>query len=260
MPATLTFRIIVLIVQILYPLTEPIKVMKIKFLFATLIGLSLSSITARAQQGDPWILQAYRELYNRQPTAAELNINNYNRGSWSNYAELKNYVSKYQSSKGSPLQGDPWIFQIYNELYNRNPNALEVNIKNYNGGSWGNYADLKNHVQEFQSSLLQAGITISTAFVNNVAIVGFNQNGQQIAVAALSLNGGQIVANDGATIVSGGAGNIVSGGAGNLIGQDGAGIIINSAMGGISFGNSYTILSENTRVVKSGKGSLIIRK
>ena len=58
--------------------------------------------------------------------------------------------------------------------------------------------------------------------------------------------------NDGATIVSGGAGN--------LIGQDGAGIAINSAMGGISFGSSYTIQSENTRVVKFGKGSLIIRK
>ncbi|MHB1177321.1 MAG: hypothetical protein ACYCZO_03225, partial [Daejeonella sp.] len=156
-----------------------------------------------------------------------------------NYAELKNYVSRYQSAKGSSLQGDPWIFQIYKELYNRNPNALEVNIKNYNGGSWSNYADLKKYIQEFQSSLMQSGITISTAFVNNVAIVGIKQNGQQVAVAALSLNGGQIVANDGATIVSGGAGNIVSGGAGNLIGQDGAGITINSAMGGISFGNSY---------------------
>ncbi len=235
--------------------------MKIKLLLAGLVCLSFFSITAQAQQGDPWIHQAYKELFNRQPTAAELNINNYNRGTWSNYAELKNHVQNYQSSLKTPaLKGDPWIFQIYKELFNRNPNALELNIKNYNGGSWTNYADLKKYVQEFQSSLTQAGITVSTALVNNVAIVAIKQNGQQVAVAALSLNGGQIMAGDGAAIISGGAGNIISGGAGNLIGQDGAGITVNAAMGGISFGSSYTIQSENTRVVKSGKGSLIIRK
>lgn len=235
--------------------------MKVKFFLALLVNISLLSINTQAQQGDPWIHQAYKELYNRQPTSAELNIQNYNRGSWSNYTELKNHVAKYQTSlKGPALNGDPWIFQVYNEVYNRNPNPLELNIKNYNGGTWSNYADLKKYVQEFQSSLMQGGITVSTAYVNNVAIVGIMRNGQQVAVAALSLTAGQIVANDGATIVNGGAGNLVSGGAGNLIGQDGAGITVNPSMGGISFGSSYTLQSESTRVIKSGKGSLIIGK
>lgn len=243
--------------------------MKLKFILLLLLSLSLLSVNSQAQQGDPWIHQAYRELYNRQPTAAELNIQNYNRGSWSNYAELKNHVANYQSSLKTPvLNGDPWIFQSYKELYNRAPNALELNIKNYNGGTWSSYAELKQFVQDFQSSMRQAGMTVSTAYVNNMAVVGIRQNGQQIAVAALSLNGGQIISNDGASIISGGAGNIISGGAGNiisggagnLIGQDGAGITISPAMGGISFGSSYTLASENTRVIKSGKGSLIISK
>ena len=158
------------------------------------------------------------------------------------------------------LQGDPWIFQVYKEVYNRTPNALELNIKNYNGGSWNNYQELKKYVQDFQSSFRQAGMTVSTAYVKNVAVVGIKQHGQQIAVAALSLNGGQIIASDGASIVAGGAGNIVAGGAGNLIGQDGAGIAVNSSMGGIGFGGSYTIASTNTNVVKSGKGALIVTR
>ncbi len=234
--------------------------MKIRLILAMLVCSSFLSINAQAQ-GDPWIHQAYKELYNRQPTATELNIKNYNQGTWSNYAQLKTFVQVYQSSLNTaPLKGDPWIFQIYKELYNRSPNALELNIKNYNGGTWTNYADLKKYVQEFQSSLSHSGMTISSVLVNNVAIVALKHNGQQVAVAALSLTAGQILANDGASIVAGGAGNIISGGAGNLIGQDGAGIVVNPAMGGISFGSSYTIQSENTRVIKSGKGSLIISK
>ncbi len=223
-------------------------------LFLVMITMILS-FESLAQQGDPWIIQAYKELYNRQPSSTELNIKNYNQGSWSNYAELKNYVLMYKSGG---LKGDPWIFKIYSELYNRNPNALELNIKNYNAGSWNNYNELKQYVQDFQASLRQAGITISTTIVKDVAIIGINQNGQQVAVAALSTNAGQIIASNGTAIVAGGAGNIVAGGAGNLIANDGASIKINSAMGGIGFGSSYTLQSENSRIVKSGKGALIV--
>lgn len=123
----------------------------------------------------------------------------------------------FSTLSAQTLTGDPWIFQAYKEMYNRQPNALEINIRNYNSGSWNNYGELKQYILQFQTSLLQSGITISTVFVKNVAVVGIRQNGQQVAVAALSLTGGQIVANDGATIVSGGAGNIVSGGAGILL-------------------------------------------
>jgi hypothetical protein len=42
------------------------------------------------------------------------------------------------------LTGDPMVFRAYKEIYNRQPNALEVNIKNYNGGNWYSYEELKN--------------------------------------------------------------------------------------------------------------------
>ncbi len=229
-----------------------------KMLLTLLLFSSVAIMTVSAQQGDPWIIQAYKELYSRQPTPSELNINNYNNGSWKSYPELKQYVSGYISSKAGVLKGDPWIFQSYSELYGRSPNALELNIKNYNGGTWANYAELKKYVSDFQTSLKQAGITLSTSVVKDVAVVGIFQNGKQIAAAALSTNAGQIIAASGAGIISGGAGNIIAGGAGNLLANDGASIAISTAMGGISFGSSYTLQSENNKVVKSGKGALLI--
>lgn len=238
-----------------------------KLLFTLILLTSITSLRVVAQQGDPWIIQSYKELYNRHPTQSELNIRNYNNGSWSSYTELKQYVSNYISSKAGLLKGDPWIFQVYSELYRRSPNALELNIKNYNGGTWGNYEELKKFVMDFQNSLRQSGITMSTAIVKDIAIVGLYQHGKQIAVSAVSTTAGQIIAPSGAAIVaggagniiSGGAGNIISGGAGNILSNDGASIAVNASMGGISFGSSYTLASENSKVVKSGKGSLLIK-
>lgn len=166
----------------------------------------------------------------------------------------------FSNVSAQTISGDPLIFKAYKELYNRQPNALEINLKNYNAGSWNDYEELKKNVQEFQTSLQQSGLTLSTVYVNNVAIVGIRQNGHQIAVAALSLNGGKILASGGAEIVKGAAGYIVSGSGGNLTGQDGLGIIINSKMGGISFGMPNTLSTENIKVVRSGKGALIINK
>src|SRR5215210_4790016 len=56
------------------------------------------NLQSKAQKGDPWIYQAYQEEYHRQPTAFELNIKNYNNGSWNNYGELKNYIKQYQAA------------------------------------------------------------------------------------------------------------------------------------------------------------------
>ena len=49
-------------------------------------------------KGDPWIFQAYAELYDRAPRALELNINLYNGGTWNSYAELKGYVQEMQNA------------------------------------------------------------------------------------------------------------------------------------------------------------------
>lgn len=70
-----------------------------KFLFALLLFVIAFNFSVRAQlKGDPWIFNAYKELYGRQPGPLELNIKLYNGGSWNNYGELKTYVQQFQSS------------------------------------------------------------------------------------------------------------------------------------------------------------------
>lgn len=160
------------------------------------------------------------------------------------------FVLAFNFSVSAQLKGDPWIFNAYKELYGRQPNPLELNIKLYNSGSWNNYAELKNYVQQFQNSLQQQQWKISYATVKDNSVVGLYENGKQIAVDFISHNGG--------TIISGGAGNIISGGAGNVIGQDGAGIATKN-LPGLGFANSYTLQS-GVKAAKSGKGALVIRR
>ena len=148
------------------------------------------------------------------------------------------------------LKGDPWIFQAYKELYSRQPTAWELNIQNYNLGSWNNYGELKTYVQNYQNSLSNAGISVSTISVNgNRTVALFNQGGKSVAV--------DLISNDGGSIVASGAGNIVASGAGNIV-TNATGNITNLA--GVSFGGKYTVQSGNTKVIPtSGKGALIIR-
>ncbi|MCY7290837.1 MAG: hypothetical protein LH615_01525, partial [Ferruginibacter sp.] len=69
--------------------------MKHKLLLTIIICIfSFSFVNAQ----DPWIIQVYKELHNRQPSAWELNIKNYNLGTWNNYGELKSYIQEYQNS------------------------------------------------------------------------------------------------------------------------------------------------------------------
>lgn len=68
---------------------------KLPYLLFLAAFLSLTS--ARAQSCDPWIIQAYGELFGRKPTAAECNISNYNNGSWNNYDQLKGYIKAYNN-------------------------------------------------------------------------------------------------------------------------------------------------------------------
>jgi hypothetical protein len=148
------------------------------------------------------------------------------------------------------LKGDPWIFQTYKELYNRQPTAWELNIQNYNLGSWNNYGELKTYVQNYQSSLSNAGFSVSTISLNaNRTVALFYQGGKAIAV--------DLITNDGGSIVASGAGNIVASGAGNVV-TNASGNITNLA--GVSFGGKYTLQSTGTKVIStSGKGALIIR-
>src|ERR1035437_4349529 len=140
------------------------------------------------------------------------------------------------------LKGDPWIFQAYKELYNLQPNAWELNIKNYNNGSWNNYGELKSYVVQYQRSLSQYNLSITTISLRNGQTAAlFNQYGKSIAA--------DVISNDGGSIVATGGGNLVAQGGGNL-----------ASLPGVSFGSSYTIKSNGTKVIPtSGKGALIIR-
>ena len=60
------------------------------FLIAGMFVLLGSSVFA--QSCDPWIVSIYKQLYNRQPTAQECNIRNYNNGSWSSYQQLTDLI------------------------------------------------------------------------------------------------------------------------------------------------------------------------
>lgn len=242
-----------------------------KFFPTTLLFLFLFSFS-KAQNCDPWIIQAYKQLYQRNPSADECNIKNYNNGSWNNYNELVGYIKTYKSKKPASmpaLTGDPWIFQIYKQLYNRQPNAWELNIKNYNNGSWKNYNELKKYISEFQNSLSKQNLQIKTGpWNNNNVLVGFFINGKQVAVNVVSAGGGNVVSAGGANVVSAGGGNVVSAGGGNVVSAGGANvvaagggnIVVNTSMAGVNFGGRYSVQSAGTTVVAtSGNGALIIK-
>lgn len=206
----------------------------------------------RAQNCDPWIVQAYKEYYQRTPSATECNIKNYNNGSWNSYEELKGYIRKYA--------GDPFIYQAYNELYGRRPNEWELYAQLYNKGSWSDYASLKRYVQEYQQSIGRSGLLTKTAPYNGNVAVGFFINGQQVAVNVVSPGGGNVVSAGGANAVAAGGANVVSAGGANVVSPGGGNIIINNSMAGVRIGEKYTAQSAGTKVIPaSGSGALIIK-
>ncbi|NDK55399.1 hypothetical protein [Pontibacter fetidus] len=249
-----------------------------------------------AQNCDPWIVQIYQQEYRRNPTAEECNIRNYNNGSWGSYADLTTYIKAYQTKNSSTakasvpattvkLEGDPWIFKAYRELYRREPVALELNVNNYNGGSWASYAQLKRFVAEFQNSLKNHNAQIKTVdTANGNQLTGLYLNGEQVAVALISKNGGGVVAAGGmnvvsagganvvaaggmnvispggGNVVSAGGANVVSAGGANVVSAGGANISMHQNMAGLSFGGRYSVQSAGTKVIPtSGKSALIIR-
>lgn len=240
--------------------------MKLKLSVLSIFSLLVLSKSLSAQC-DPWIQQAYKQLYNRAANSEECNIRNYNNGSWSNYEQLVGYIKAYKSKASNSsfampeLKGDPWIFQIYQQLYNRKPNAWELNISNYNGGSWKNYDELKNYVKQFQTALSKKNLEIKTAgWANNNVLVGFFIDGKQVAVNVVSAGGGNVVSAGGANVVSAGGANVVSAGGANVVSAGGANILVNSSMAGVSFGGRYVTQSAGTTVVPtSGNSALIIR-
>jgi hypothetical protein len=157
------------------------------------------------------------------------------------------------SLKAQVLKGDPWIFQVYKEVYGRQPTGWELNINNYNSGSWNNYAELKKYVQEFQTSLSNNRITIVNQKINDSKILtGFFQNGKLVAANVISPQGGNVIAV--------GGGNVITAGGANVVAPGGANMQISSRLAGVSFGGRYSVQSAGTTIIPaSGKSALIIR-
>ncbi len=150
-------------------------------------------------------------------------------------------------------KGDPWIFQAYQELYYRQPNAWELNIRNYGDGSWKNYGELKSYIQQYQNSQKFQGLSVRTINLSNGQVAAlFNKDGRAVAVDLITNDGGSIVASGAGNIVASGAGNIVTNASGNITG-----------LLGVYFGPSSTkvlVSGPGAGVYKtSGSGALIIK-
>ncbi|ANE52140.1 hypothetical protein [Flavisolibacter tropicus] len=174
---------------------------------------------------DPWIVKAYQELYRRTPSAQECNTRNYNNGSWNNYNELVTYIKNYNNAKNPPaqtakstLKGDPWIVQIYRELYRRDPNAGELVISNYGNGKWSDYNSLKKLIQEFQNNLSKNKINLKYKDIGGLGyfLVGYATPNGLGAVNIVDANGAKVVAAGGLNLINADIARVVSAGGLNL--------------------------------------------
>jgi len=158
--------------------------------------------------------------------------------------------------------GDPWIKEIYNSTWGRDPEGIEWNINNYNGGHWTTKAELMKAIYEWRKNMAAASVTFATSVkkANGNALVGVYQNGTQIAVDLVNVSNGNIVAQGGGNIVAQGGGNLVGNSGGTIISTNGGGITVNQTMKGAGFGSAtYHVLSAGEKVIKtSGTGALII--
>jgi hypothetical protein len=147
---------------------------------------------------------------------------------------------------------DPWLNQIYRQLYNRAPvgqgESCECNIKLYNNGSWANYQELTNFVKQLQ----QTGLRFGYAPLGNNTVMAVAQGNLIQAVSVLDANG-NLVAAGGGNLVAAGGGNLVAAGGGNLTG-------LRAATPGFGFGSGYSVQSgEKRRLPTSGKGAIVIK-
>lgn len=155
-------------------------------------------------------------------------------------AQVKlNDASNFQVVKQLPsikesmpkLTGDPWIFQAYKDLYgaNRKPNAWELNIKNYNNGSWTSYEQLKQYVAKYQNMLMEQGIEMKSGGYNGNVLVAFFKLGKQVAVNVVAAGGGNVVAAGGANVVAAGGANVVAAGGANVVAAGGGNLVVNKS-------------------------------
>ena len=236
--------------------------MKRILLFA-LLACSLSASELVAQTSvDPWITKAYSELYKRTPNAEESKIANYNNGSWNSYPELLSYIVAYNNNKGgSHIKGDPWIFRAYYENYNRIPIPWELNIRNYNNGSWNNYDELKKFITEYQNALVVNRLQVVMATVKSVAKLAetaavFILDGKPVAANLIGNDAGSLKAVGGNELKAKGITALIDMNGATLISDDGSTL---KNLKGVQF-SGYGLMSEEgaKKIRTAGKTTLVI--
>lgn len=157
------------------------------------------------------------------------------------------------------VKGDPWIFQVYKELYGRQPNAWEIQIKLYNNGSWKDYNQLKQYVKDYQASLSSNSLSVSVTAIksspNAAALI--NQNGKTIAADLISQDGNGIVAQGGGNLVNTNGSNLKDVNGNNIVAQGGGNL---RDIPGASLGSNRQLMAGDKKIIKtSGQGAIIIR-
>lgn len=166
------------------------------------------------------------------------------------------FVLALNFSVSAQPKDDPWIFNAYKEMYNRQPSFWELNILLYNGGSWNSYPQLKSFITEYQNSMSSQGITIKIYTSGDKSLVAFDKGNKTIAVDLISNDGGRVLAAGGGNVIAAVGGNVIAAGGGNIV----AGEAVNfSSLGGVlpSRTNSGMFSGGSIRVKSSGKGSLV---
>ncbi|HVK97799.1 MAG TPA: hypothetical protein VM368_08275 [Flavisolibacter sp.] len=213
--------------------------MKIKF--SLLLLLSVLTTTLNAQ--DPWIVKAYRQIYGKTNlTMAEVNIRNYNNGSWNSYCELVSHIVGYNNSRGS-AKGDPWIFRVYCELYSEKiPSSDELNIRNYNNGSWNNYAELKRYVQAYNSPPVVVTGKFKGGKYDGKPALAVLDKGTVKAVNLIGPDGATLIGPDGGSIIGNDAGSLISNGT-SIIGNDAGSFVVTKGAGVVMEGGPLRLIS-----------------
>ena len=156
--------------------------MKYTIITLQLVLCLLLTTSVKAQRVDPWIVQAYQELYKRYPTTEETNIYNYNNGSWNSYEQLKGYIQNYINNK------------IINTPTTYAPTPVTGTI---NGGRY----DGRNALALLEGNKV---ITLNLIGSDGSTLVGND------GASLIGNDGSTLVGNDGASLIGVGGSTLIS--------------------------------------------------
>jgi hypothetical protein len=127
---------------------------------------------------------------------------------------------------------DPWVTMALESLFRRVPSSA-CDIKLYNNGSWGSYAQLLGAVRSTYRPVVIGG------------------NGPLAGKAALGVfSGSQLIGAGGASMVAAGGGNMVAAGGGNMVAAGGGNIMLQQGNRLVSPGGGNYSLQSTSKPVR----------